>query len=94
VSSSVISNRPEGHDSTEDAALGRRRRDLADWLIDEWGQQSFPASDPPGGVPPSLLPTPVAPVPAGRDRDPAIKGTPPHSSSPKPHVRLETGPHF
>lgn len=25
-----------------------------DGLIDEWGQGSFPASDPPGRVPPSL----------------------------------------
>jgi hypothetical protein len=67
VSSSVISERPEGHDSTEDAAFGRWRRDLADWLIDEWGQQSFPASDPPGGVPPSLMPTAVAPAQAGSE---------------------------
>lgn len=84
MSSSVVSNRPEGHDSAEDAALGRRKRDLADWLIDEWGQQSFPASDPPGGVPPSLLPTPGAPAPAGWDRDHDFKGTRPQSTSPKP----------
>ncbi|MGH8911077.1 MAG: hypothetical protein ACRDVD_01080 [Acidimicrobiia bacterium] len=36
---------------------GRSRPNLAadiDRMIDEWGDQSFPASDPPGGLPPSL----------------------------------------
>ena len=31
-----------------------RRRLLVEWLIDQWGEQSFPASDPPSRLPPSL----------------------------------------
>ncbi|HEX6947409.1 MAG TPA: hypothetical protein VF246_08665 [Acidimicrobiia bacterium] len=31
-----------------------RTPEYADELVDEWGQDSFPASDPPGEVPPTL----------------------------------------
>ena len=31
-----------------------QRRILVESLIDQWGEQSFPASDPPGRLPPSF----------------------------------------
>ena len=39
---------PEALSSAEE------RRILVESLIDQWGEQSFPASDPPGRLPPSL----------------------------------------
>ena len=44
----LLPNAPKAPSAAE------QRRILVESLIDEWGEDSFPASDPPGGLPPSL----------------------------------------
>lgn len=33
------------------------RREAIEALVDDWGEDSFPASDPPGHIPPGLMPS-------------------------------------
>jgi hypothetical protein len=35
-------------------AMEERRREGVDEVVDGWGEDSFPASDPPGSLPPTL----------------------------------------
>jgi hypothetical protein len=42
------------HHSTTPTTAGRDSFPAEDYLVDMWGQDSFPASDPPGCLPPTF----------------------------------------